>query len=43
MTPHEDFDFEEALWDIHIELEDINAEAVKPAATIKRDFEELRL
>ena len=37
----EDFDFEEALRDIHVELEDLNAEAVQLAATIKKNFEEL--
>ncbi len=37
----EDFDFEEALREIHVELEDLNAEAVKLAAVIKRNFEEL--
>ena len=37
----EDFDFEESLRDIHVELEDLNAEAVQLAATIKRNFEEL--
>ncbi len=37
----EDFDFEEALRDIHVELEDLNAEAVQMAATIKKNFEEL--
>jgi type I restriction enzyme M protein len=37
----EDFDFEESLRDIHVELEDLNAEAVKLAATIKKNFEEL--
>ena len=37
----EDFDFEEAMRDIHVELEDLNAEAVQLAATIKRNFEEL--
>lgn len=31
---------EEALRDIHVELEDLNAEAVHLAATIKRNFEE---
>ena len=36
-----DFDFEEALRDIHVELEDLNAEAVQLAATIKKNFEEL--
>jgi len=37
----EDFDFEEALRDIHVELEDLNAEAVQLATTIKKNFEEL--
>ncbi|POQ98326.1 DNA methyltransferase [Alkalispirochaeta sphaeroplastigenens] len=37
----EDFDFEEALRDIHVELEDLNAEAVQLAAAIKKNFEEL--
>lgn len=37
----EDFDFEEAMREIHVELEDLNAEAVRLAATIKRNFEEL--
>jgi type I restriction enzyme M protein len=37
----ENFDFEETLRDIHVELEDLNAEAVKLAATIKKNFEEL--
>ncbi len=37
----DDFDFEEALREIHVELEDLNAEAVQLAATIKRNFEEL--
>ena len=37
----EDFDFEEALRDIHVELEDLNAEAVQLAAKIKKNFEEL--
>jgi type I restriction enzyme M protein len=37
----ENFDFEEALREIHVELEDLNAEAVQFAATIKRNFEEL--
>ncbi|NLN59752.1 MAG: SAM-dependent DNA methyltransferase, partial [Deltaproteobacteria bacterium] len=37
----EDFDFEEAMRDIHVELEDLNAEAVQLAATIKKNFEEL--
>ncbi len=37
----EDFDFEQAMRDIHVELEDLNAEAVQLAARIKRNFEEL--
>ena len=37
----EDFDFEEAMRDIHVELEDLNAEAVTLAAAIKKNFEEL--
>lgn len=37
----EDFDFEEALREIHVELEDLNNEAVQLAATIKKNFEEL--
>ncbi len=37
----EDFDFEEALRDIHIEIEELNAEAVELASKIKMNFEEL--
>lgn len=37
----EDFAFEEVLRDIHVELEDLNVEAVKLAAAIKKNFEEL--
>ena len=37
----EDFDFEEALRDIHVELQDLNTEAVGLAGTIARNFEEL--
>jgi len=37
----EDFDFEEVLRDIHVELEDLNADAVQLAATIKKNFEDL--
>ncbi|MEA3303797.1 MAG: N-6 DNA methylase, partial [Pseudomonadota bacterium] len=37
----EDFDFEETLREIHVELEDLNNEAVMLAATIKKNFEEL--
>jgi type I restriction enzyme M protein len=40
-TVDEDFDFEEALRNIHVELEDLNAEAAQLAATIKKNFEEL--
>ena len=36
-----DFDFEEALREIHIELENLNAESVGLATTIKSNFEEL--
>ncbi len=36
-----DFDFEEALREIHVELEDLNAEAVELAATIEKNFKEL--
>ena len=37
----EDFDFEEAIRDIHVELEDLNQEAADLAATIKANFEGL--
>ncbi|MEA3396391.1 MAG: N-6 DNA methylase [Chloroflexota bacterium] len=37
----DDFDFEETLREIHVELEDLNNEAVTLAATIKKNFEEL--
>lgn len=37
----ENFDFEETLRKIHVELESLNAEAVTLAATIKKNFEEL--
>jgi len=36
-----DFDFEEALREIHVELEDLNAEAVHLAGKIRKNFEEL--
>ena len=39
----EDFDFEEALREIHVEIEDLNAEAVELAAAIKKNFEELSI
>lgn len=37
----EDFDFEETLRDIHIEIKDLNEEAVVLAAQIQKNFEEL--
>lgn len=37
----EDFDFEEALHDIHVELADLNKEAGQLAKTIQQNFEEL--
>jgi len=37
----ENFDFEEVLRDIHVELQDLNKEAVKLSATIAKNFEEL--
>ncbi len=37
----EDFDFEEALREIHVELEDLNSEAVELADKIKKNFEKL--
>ena len=37
----EDFDFEEAIREIHVELEDLNQKSVKLAATIKMNFEGL--
>ena len=37
----EDFDFEEALRDIHIEIEGLNAEAAELAAKISNNFKEL--
>lgn len=37
----EDFDFEETLRDIHIELQGLNAEAIELAEKIARNFEEL--
>ncbi len=37
----EDFDFEQTLRDIHIELADLNKEAVELAARIQENFEEL--
>ncbi len=37
----EDFDFERSFCDIHIQPEGLNAEAVKLAKTIKKNFLEL--
>ncbi|ABN63810.1 N-6 DNA methylase family protein [Shewanella baltica] len=37
----ENFDFEEALHDIHIELQGLNTEAIELAEKIARNFEEL--
>jgi len=37
----EDFDFEEELRNIHVELEGLNAEAAALAEKIARNFEEL--
>jgi type I restriction enzyme M protein len=44
IAPEEDdenFDFEDTMRNIHIELEGLNAEAVELAAQIKKNFEEL--
>jgi type I restriction enzyme M protein len=35
------FDFEQTIKDIHLELKDLNAEAVELAARIQENFEEL--
>ena len=37
----EDFDFEQAMRDIHVELADLNREAVELAARIQENFEGL--
>ena len=37
----EDFDFEQTIRDIHVELADLNTEAVELAKTIQANFEEL--
>jgi type I restriction enzyme M protein len=39
----EDFDFEETLRDIHVELADLNAEAAELAAKIAKNFEALSI
>ena len=31
----------QSRWDIHVEMEDLNAETAKLAASIKKNFEEL--
>ena len=33
----------QSRWDIHVELEGFNVEALKLVATIKENFEELRV
>lgn len=37
----EDFDFEETMREIHVELADLNSESTKLATTIQKNFEEL--
>ena len=37
----EDFDFEQTIREIHVELQGLNEEAAKLAAKIARNFEEL--
>jgi len=37
----EDFDFEQSLRDIHVELSDLNKEAAELAVKIQENFEEL--
>ena len=39
----EDFDFEQTMRDIHVELDELNAESVRLAATIKRNYQALGL
>ena len=39
----EDFDFEETLREIHLELADLNAEAAELAAKIAENFESLAI
>ena len=39
----EDFDFAQTMRDIHLELDELNAESVRLAATIKRNFQALGL
>jgi type I restriction-modification system DNA methylase subunit/very-short-patch-repair endonuclease len=39
--PDEDFDFEQTMRDIHVELADLNKEAVELAGRIQANFEEL--
>ena len=37
----EDFDFEQAMTDIHLELADLNKEAAELAKKIQKNFEDL--
>ena len=39
--PDEDFDFEQTMGDIHVELADLNTEAVELAEKIQANFQEL--
>ena len=39
----DDFDFEQTLLDIHLELADLNGEAAELAATIQQSFEDLAI
>ena len=39
----EEFDFKETIREIHTELNELNADAVQLAATIRRNFEELAI
>lgn len=41
--PDEDFDFEQTMRDIHVELADLNKEAVELAARIQTNSQELRI
>jgi type I restriction enzyme M protein len=39
----EDFDFEQTMRDIHVELADLNQEAIEVAAKIQKNFEEMAI
>lgn len=39
----EDFDFSQTISDIHVELGELNGEAVRLAATIRENFEHLAI